>query len=57
MGNTVQQKAADRGGPVAYGRGWWLRLAVCGAVLLAGVCVDLFISPWFLRLVLERILA
>lgn len=43
--------------PVAYGRGWWLRLAVCGAVLLAGVCVDLFISPWFLRLVLERILA
>lgn len=43
--------------PVAYGRIWWLRLAVCGAVLLAGVCVDLFVSPLFLRLILSRILA
>ena len=46
-----------RSAPVAYGRAWWLRLAVCGAALLAGVCVDLFVSPWFLRLVLERIVA
>lgn len=42
--------------PVAYGRSWWLRLAACGAALLIGVCVDLFVSPWFLRLMLERIL-
>lgn len=46
-----------RSAPVAYGSRWWLRLAVCGAVLLAGVCVDLFCSPWLLRLVLERLLA
>lgn len=46
-----------RAAPVAYGSRWWLRLAVCGGVLLAGVCVDLFCSPWLLRLVLERLLA
>lgn len=46
-----------RAAPVAYGRCWWLRLAVCGAVLLAGVCADLILSPWLLRLVLERLLA
>ncbi len=46
-----------RSAPVAYGSRWWLRLAVCGAVLLAGVCVDLFCSPWLLRLALERLLA
>lgn len=40
--------------PVAYGRSWWIRLAVCSAVLLAGVCVDLFVSPLFLRLMLKR---
>lgn len=42
---------------VTYGRDWWLRMAVCAGVLLAGVCVDLFVSPWLLRLALERILA
>ena len=26
------------------------------AVLLAGMCVDLFLSPWLLQLILERIL-
>lgn len=46
-----------RSAPVAYGSRWWSRLAVCGAVLLAGVCVDLFCSPWLLQLVLERLLA
>lgn len=46
-----------RSAPVSYGSRWWLRLAVCGGVLLAGVCVDLFCSPWLLRLVLERLLA
>lgn len=44
-----------RAAPVAYGSRWWLRLAVCGSVLLAGMCVDLFCSPWLLRLVLERL--
>lgn len=42
--------------PVTYGRACWLRLAACGGVLLAGVCVDLSVSPWLLRLALERIL-
>ena len=46
-----------RSAPVTYGSRWWLRMAVCAAVLLAGMCVDLFVSPWFLRLVLDRILA
>ena len=41
---------------VTYGRVWWRRLAVCGAVLLAGVCVDLLCSPWLLRFMLGRIL-
>ncbi|MDO4315422.1 MAG: hypothetical protein Q4C45_06560 [Oscillospiraceae bacterium] len=44
-----------RAAPVSYGSRWGLRLAVCGGVLLAGVCVDLFCSPWLLRLVLERL--
>lgn len=42
--------------PQVCGRSGWLRFgAVCG-VLLAGVCVELFLPPYFLRLVLERIL-
>jgi stage II sporulation protein M len=45
-----------RAAPVTYEKGWWRRLAVCGGVLLAGMCVDLICSPWLLRLVLERIL-
>lgn len=42
--------------PVVYGRNWWLRLAVVTGVLLAGMCVDLMISPYLLDLVLDRLL-
>ena len=45
-----------RGLPIRYGRRWWLRTVVCVAILLAGVCLELFCSPLFLRLVLGRIL-
>lgn len=45
-----------RSAPVIYGRSCWLRLGGTAAVLLAGVCADLFLSPWLLRLTLERIL-
>ena len=41
--------------PVVYGRSWWLRLAVVMGVLLAGVYVDLMISPYLLNLVLNRL--
>ena len=46
----------QRCAPVIYGRSYWLRAAASLGVLLAGVCVDLFLSPLFLRLILERIL-
>ena len=46
-----------RAAPVTYGRAWWQRLGVCSLILLAGMCLDLFVSPWFLRLALGRILA
>lgn len=46
-----------RAAPVTYGRACWLRLAVCAAVLLAAMCVDLFVSPFCLRLALEHVLA
>ncbi len=36
-------------------RRWYLRAAACGAVLLAGVCLDLFLSPWLLELALAQI--
>lgn len=39
---------------VTYGREHWRRLAVCGGVLLAGVCVDLLWGPRLLRFLLER---
>lgn len=42
--------------PVAYGREWWSRLAVISGVLLAGMCAELMLSPWFLGELLERIL-
>lgn len=45
-----------RTAPVVYDRRCWLRLAAAAAALLAGVCVELFVSPLFLRLILERIL-
>lgn len=42
--------------PIVYGRPWRRRVAVCGAVLLAGMCADLYFSPWLLRQALERVL-
>ena len=42
--------------PVVYGRVWWLRLWVCLAILLLGVCVDLMIVPGYLLRVLDQIL-
>lgn len=46
----------QRSAPVTYGRKWWKRSALCAVVLLAGVCVELFLPPVFLRLVLARML-
>lgn len=46
-----------RAAPVALGGRRWLRMAVCAAVLLTGVCVDLYSSPLVLRLMLGRVLA
>ena len=45
-----------RTAPVVYGQPWWSRVAVCAGILLAGVCLELFCSPWLLRLALDRIL-
>ena len=42
--------------PVVYGRACWIRLGACCLALLAGVCVDVLLSPVLLRLMLERIL-
>ena len=44
-----------RSAPVVYGRSWWLRLAAATLVLLAGVLVDLMVSPYLLRLSLGRL--
>lgn len=44
-----------RAAPV-YGREWWRRLGVVSGVLLAGMCAELMLAPWFLRQLLERIL-
>ena len=41
---------------MVYGRSCWVRFGGVMAVLLAGMCVDLFLSPWLLQLILERIL-
>ena len=41
--------------PSPAGRDWWLRAAVCGAVLLAGVCVELVLPPVLLRLALAKL--
>lgn len=46
-----------RAAPVVYGREWWTRLGVLSGVLLAGMCADLTLTPWFLRQLLERMLA
>lgn len=45
-----------RTAPVMYGKAYWLRLGGTAAALLAGVCVELLLSPPLLRLILERIL-
>ena len=46
-----------RAAPVIYGRDWWMRLGAAALALLAGVCVELLIGPWLLRLALARVLA
>lgn len=38
--------------PAVYSRENWLRLAGCCGALLAGMCAELYLSPWLLRLVL-----
>lgn len=45
-----------RSAPVVYGREWWSRLGVVSGVLLAGMCAELTLVPWFLRQLLERVL-
>lgn len=45
-----------RSAPVVYDRAWWSRLAVISGVLLAGMCAELMLAPWFLRQLLERML-
>ena len=54
---TLMFGKGRRAAPVAYGRACWVRMAVCAAVLLAGMCLDLLVSPWFLQIVLGRVLA
>lgn len=49
-------RGGRRGAPALYGRAWWRRLAVISGALLAGMCADLMLAPWFLRQLLERIL-
>ena len=39
-----------------YDRRWLVRLGIVVLVLFAGVCVELFVSPYLLRLALERAL-
>ncbi len=45
-----------RTGPVVYGKSCWMRLGMTVTALLAGVCVELVLSPLLLRLVLEHVL-
>lgn len=45
-----------RTAPALCGRAWWTRFAVISGALLAGMCADLTLAPWFLRQLLERIL-
>lgn len=59
-GNSAALAAASfgrgrRAAPVIYGRVWWLRAAACAGILLAGMGVELFCSPWLLEAVLSRI--
>lgn len=42
--------------PALCGRAWWSRLAAVSGALLAGMCADLMLAPWFLRQLLERML-
>lgn len=60
-GNSAALAAASFGrgrrtAPVVYGRAWWLRVAACAGVLLAGMAAELFFSPWLLDVVLSRLL-
>nr|WP_326164709.1 hypothetical protein [uncultured Oscillibacter sp.] len=45
-----------RSAPVVYGREWWARLGIVSGALLAGMCAELMLAPWFLRQLLERML-
>lgn len=53
---AVSFGSGRRTAPVVYGRACWKRLGICCLVLTAGVCGELTLSPWLLRLLLERLL-
>ena len=40
---------------VIYGHDWWKRLLCCMVVLVAGICLELLISPYFLQVALDNI--
>jgi len=40
---------------VIYGRDWWKRLIRCAVILIAGVCLELLISSYFLQMALNNI--
>ncbi len=46
-----------RSAAVIYSREWWSRLAVISGALLVGMCSELMLTPWFLRQILEQLLA
>lgn len=41
---------------VMYGKSCWIRFAVCLAVLLVGVCLEITFGPWLLHFVLWHVL-
>ena len=54
---AVSVGSGRRAGPSDAAGGRWRRLGVCCLALAGGVCAELILSPWLLRLLLERLLA
>ena len=38
-----------RAAPVLYGKAYWMRFGIVAAILFAGICGDMILTPWLFR--------
>lgn len=46
---TLSFGRGRRSAPVLYGKAYWMRFGIVAAILFAGICGDMILTPWLFR--------